>query len=56
MYTTIIGTWGVRLPFAYIIGVLLGGGIVWVWIAMLADWIARSSILFYRYRWGRQFS
>ena len=56
MYTTTIGTWGVRLPFAYLIGILLGGGIIWVWIAMLADWIARSAILFSRYRWGKEFS
>ena len=55
MFTTIIGTWGIRVPFAYVIGILLGGGIVWVWIAMLADWVARSLILFSRFKWGKQF-
>ena len=55
MYTTIIGAWGIRLPFAYLFGVLAGGGIIWVWIAMLIDWMARSTILFGRYKWGRQF-
>jgi putative MATE family efflux protein len=55
MYTTIIGAWGIRLPFAYIFGIWAGGGIIWVWIAMLADWVARSTILLGRYKWGRHF-
>jgi len=55
MYTTIIGAWGIRLPFAYIFGIWANWGIIWVWIAMLADWVARSAILFGRYKWGRQF-
>ncbi len=55
MFTTIFGGWGIRLPFAYIAGILLRGGIVWVWIALLADWIIRCLILFGRYRWGKPF-
>ena len=56
MFTTIIGAWGVRVPFAYLVGIVLGGGIFWVWMAMLIDWICRSLLLFSRFRWGKQFS
>ena len=56
MFTTIIGAWIVRLPFAYVFGILLGGGIIWVWMAMLADWVTRSSVLFWRYKRGKSFA
>lgn len=56
MYTTILGSWGIRLPFAYIFGILFKGGILLVWIALIVDWVVRSLILLYRFRWGKQFS
>ena len=55
MYTTIVGAWIIRLPFAFIFGIHLGGGIIWVWMAMLADWVSRSLILYWRYKWGKSF-
>ena len=55
MFSTVFGSWAIRLPFAYIFGIVLGGGIVWVWLALLADWVTRSSLLFWRYKWGKQF-
>lgn len=56
MFVTIIGAWGIRIPFAYFIGITLGGGIFWVWMAMLIDWILRSVLLFSKFKWGKQFS
>lgn len=55
MYTSIFGSWFIRLPFAYIFGIYLGGGIVWVWLAMIADWLVRVTVLFWRYRRGKPF-
>lgn len=55
MFTTILGAWIVRLPFAYIFGIYLGGGIVWVWLAMIVDWVVRASVLLWRYKWGKPF-
>jgi putative MATE family efflux protein len=55
MGSTILGAWVVRLPFAYIAGILLSGGIVWVWIAMVLDWSARSAALLWRYRREKSF-
>lgn len=55
MGTTILGAWCVRLPFAYITGILLGGGILWVWIAMILDWLTRAGALLWRYRRERSF-
>ncbi len=55
MYTSIFGSWLIRLPFAYILGIYLGGGIVWVWLAMLADWLVRVTVLFWRFKRGKTF-
>ncbi|NLI15750.1 MAG: MATE family efflux transporter, partial [candidate division Zixibacteria bacterium] len=55
MGTTVVGAWCVRLPFAYITGILLGGGILWVWIAMILDWVVRAGALLWRYRREKSF-
>ena len=50
MGSTLIGGWLVRLPFAFITGIVLKGGIIWVWLAMILDWTVRTFILLWRYR------
>jgi Na+-driven multidrug efflux pump len=52
-YTTtvsIITMWSVRVLFAYILGDLLGWGVVGVWSGMFADWAARSVFAIVRFR------
>jgi putative MATE family efflux protein len=54
MYSTIIGGWFFRIPFAYVVSSVLHLSIVWVWLAMPLDWIVRSAVLFIKYsdsRW-----
>jgi putative MATE family efflux protein len=55
MGSTILGAWFVRLPFAYITGIVMGGGILWVWIAMILDWAVRSAVIFWRFRREKSF-
>ena len=52
-YTTsvsIITMWAVRVLFAYILGDLLGWGVVGVWGAMFADWGVRAVFATVRFR------
>ncbi len=50
MYTAIVGGWCVRIPVAYVGGVLLGGGLVVVWITMILDWLTRGLWALHRFR------
>jgi putative MATE family efflux protein len=49
MLITLIGAWGVRIPFA-LLAYWLGWGITWIWLAMNADWFVRAGLLYWRYR------
>ena len=52
-YTTIVsvGTmWAVRVLFAYILGDILGWGVIGVWSAMCADWVVRGVFAVVRFR------
>lgn len=55
MGSTLVGGWLVRLPFAFVAGILLKGGIIWVWLAMILDWLVRTLLLLWRYRREKQF-
>lgn len=44
--------WGVAVLFSYILGVVLGWGLVGIWIAMAMDECIRAIILFFRWRSG----
>ena len=50
MFAAIVGGWVLRLPVAYLAGVLGGGGILVVWLTMILDWGARAAITFWRFR------
>lgn len=55
MYTTIVGAWLVRLPFAYFFGEYLKLGIFYIWLAMPIDWCVRAVMMFIkfsRHKWG----
>jgi putative MATE family efflux protein len=49
----IIGTCALRAPIAYLAGVVLGLGFTGIWIAWIADWLARSALFALRFRSGR---
>lgn len=48
----LITIWGVRILFSYILGTLLGLGIVGFWWAMVADLGVRALLLYLRFRKG----
>ncbi len=51
-YSTAISSWIGRLGVAYILINVFGFGVAGAWIAMVVDWIMRSSYVFYRFRLG----
>jgi putative MATE family efflux protein len=58
MYVTIVGTWFVRVPVAYIFGSYLGYGIFFIWLAMPVDWTVRAILMlvkFYRHKWSSDY-
>ena len=50
MVATIIGMWAVRVPIAFVTGVWLHLGVLYVWLAMIADWTLRMALMLWRYR------
>ncbi|HBC47556.1 MAG TPA: hypothetical protein DCZ43_10955 [candidate division Zixibacteria bacterium] len=54
MYSTLIGGWVFRIPFAYLVSSVWHLSIVYIWLAMPLDWVVRSAVLFFKYsdsRW-----
>jgi putative MATE family efflux protein len=49
----IVGTCALRAPLSYLCGVVLGLGFAGIWIAWIADWIARSTLFALRFRSDR---
>ncbi|AXF76427.1 EmmdR/YeeO family multidrug/toxin efflux MATE transporter [Erwinia tracheiphila] len=47
MWVSMLGMWGCRIIAGYTLGVMLGFGVVGVWLGMVLDWIVRA-IFFYR--------
>ncbi len=47
-----VGIFGVRLPVAWWVGVVMNGGLLGAWIAMSADVVVRAALLLRRYRRG----
>jgi putative MATE family efflux protein len=50
MWITVIGVIGVRIPVAYVCGVVLEGGLYGAWIGMCADMAVRAILATVRYR------
>jgi putative MATE family efflux protein len=52
LFISMIGSWVVRIPFAWLAAFKLGGGIFWVWLAMPIDWTVRAILVYLRFRFG----
>ncbi|MDO5520703.1 MAG: MATE family efflux transporter [bacterium] len=53
MFLSIFSMFMFRILFSYILGVNLGMGAIGVWLAMLMDWIFRSSLFVWRFASGK---
>ena len=53
LFTTIIGSWLVRVPLAYLFSVVLHLSLPFVWSVMVVDWVVRMTLLLIRYRSNR---
>lgn len=49
-FTTVVGSWGIRVPLGYLIAVVFHLPLPFVWGVMVLDWIVRMCLLIYRYR------
>ena len=50
---SMLSMWLFRVILGYVVGIMLGFGIVGVWVAMLLEWGVRSLIFMLRFRSGR---
>jgi Na+-driven multidrug efflux pump len=52
-WSTVVGSWGIRVPFAWLFAAAFKFNLTAVWSLMVADWFTRMCILTYRYRTER---
>ncbi|MDF2594729.1 MAG: mate efflux family protein [Clostridia bacterium] len=50
MVTAIIGMWVFRIFTGYILGIILGLGVLGIWIGMYTDWLVRGGLYCHRLR------
>ncbi|MOA10852.1 MATE family multidrug exporter [compost metagenome] len=48
--TSMLSMWLFRIVFGYILGIVLGYGLIGVWIAMNCEWGVRGAIFLWRFR------
>jgi putative MATE family efflux protein len=53
MWVSMLGMWGCRIVFGYILGIVLGFGVVGIWLGMCLDWIVRALFFYWRMASGR---
>ncbi|MEK6643278.1 MAG: MATE family efflux transporter [Planctomycetota bacterium] len=53
MFITAAGVFLMRVPVAYLCGVILKGGLLGAWMGMFTDIVVRSGLLWWRFRSGR---
>ncbi|WP_428943445.1 EmmdR/YeeO family multidrug/toxin efflux MATE transporter [Pantoea sp. FN060301] len=53
MWVSMLGMWGCRIVVGYTLGVLLGFGVVGIWLGMFLDWIVRGLFFYRRLVTGR---
>lgn len=53
MWVSMLSMWGCRVVVGYVLGILLGWGVVGVWMGMFLDWAARATLFYRRLVTGR---
>jgi putative MATE family efflux protein len=56
-WSTIVGSWGIRVPLAWLFATVFQLDLIAVWILLIADWLGRMAVLACRYRsdnWHRR--
>jgi Na+-driven multidrug efflux pump len=53
MWVSMLGMWGCRVVAGYTLGILLGMGVVGVWLGMFMDWAVRGALFYWRMVSGR---
>ena len=53
MWVSMLGMWGCRVVAGYTLGVVLGMGVVGVWLGMFLDWAVRGALFYWRMISGR---
>lgn len=53
MWVSMVGMWGCRVVAGYTLGVVLGMGVVGVWLGMFLDWAVRGACFYWRMISGR---
>lgn len=53
MWVSLLGMWGCRIVAGYTLGIVLGFGVVGIWLGMFLDWIVRGLFFYWRLASGR---
>jgi Na+-driven multidrug efflux pump len=53
MWVSMLGMWGCRVVAGYTLGIMLGMGVVGVWLGMFLDWAVRGALFYWRMVSGR---
>ncbi len=53
MWVSMLGMWGCRVVAGYTLGIVLGMGVVGVWLGMFLDWAVRGVLFYWRMVSGR---
>ncbi|EGD8014622.1 FMN/FAD transporter, partial [Shigella sonnei] len=53
MWVSMLSMWGCRVVVGYVLGIMLGWGVVGVWMGMFADWAVRAVLFYWRMVTGR---
>jgi putative MATE family efflux protein len=53
MWVSMLGMWGCRVVVGYTLGIVLGMGVIGVWLGMFLDWAVRGALFYWRMVSGR---
>ncbi len=48
MWVSMLGMWGCRVVAGYTLGIVLGMGVIGVWLGMVLDWAVRGVLFYFR--------
>lgn len=53
MWVSLLSMWGGRIVAGYLLGIVLGFGVVGIWLGMVLDWMIRGGFFYHRMNSGR---